>query len=94
MQLELSGRSGYVLIVNRQPSGSLIEFYELLEEQLEKIQHQRPTFVIGDIKIDSIDNRSNTDGFLNLMISFGYIPDTNISTRVTKTCRHVWITYF
>jgi len=85
LQLELSGRCGYVLVVYRPPSGSLIEFYELLEEQLEKIPHRSPIFIMGDFNIDLLDNGSNTDRFLNLMISFGYIPAINISTRVTRT---------
>ena len=34
--------------------------------------------------IDLLDNGSNTDRFLNLMISFGFISSFNISIRVTR----------
>ena len=87
LEVSLSGRKLFLVVVYRPPSGNVDEFLDLMDNMLDKIPDSRvPCFISGDFNIDLNnvqDVNSKARSFLNLMYSYGLSPSVNIPTRIS-----------
>ena len=92
------GKNRIIGTIYRPPNSNMNNFFESIDEQLEKISRENKTiYLMGDFNIDlshyvetnssdtttHLNENNNSDKFVNMLSSYALYPSIKIPTRVT-----------
>ena len=99
VEITISNRNSEKLVIlgiYRPPSGSIINFSNYLEVNLQNLSN-KTIALTGDFNIDLLNDHLHQD-FFNMLHSYSFFPFINIPTRVTessaKCIDHIWLNRF
>ena len=81
-------RKCIIAVMYRPPNRNCSDFFEKLNSTLDLLKKEKKECIImGDFNINILDTTNpNSTDFLNLFLSYSYIPQINKPTRITETC--------